>query len=265
VDEEGEVSAVKRLAAYWDWTTGAAVPDARIVVCAPGTYTKHLLDVYGRHQASDESGNARPYVVPFLWSTETPPYWFIPAIHVTHQADLARLPDLLAVKAERRALVLTPGETIDLVAVGALGCGCPGGHMDLCHGGCAYAANSKRRIDVVFIVGGDAPVHPDWVRTIVEQCRAVGVPVVFLGWGSWLPQSQGSGPFRPTSYVFLNRDGRLDKTGHSIVTNMGWVGVGRVDGEHSGHVVDNRIIRGAGALLDGKPIEDVPTWVGGGE
>ena len=39
---------------------------------------------------------------------------YIPALHVARQADLARLPDLLAVMAERRAFVVSPEEAIDL-------------------------------------------------------------------------------------------------------------------------------------------------------
>ena len=42
------------------------------------------------------------------------------------------------------------------------------------------------------IVGGEsgnnaAPMHPDWVRTIRNQCEAAGVPFFFKQWGTWLP------------------------------------------------------------------------------
>ncbi|MEE9302884.1 MAG: phage Gp37/Gp68 family protein [Thiotrichaceae bacterium] len=40
------------------------------------------------------------------------------------------------------------------------------------------------------IVGGESgpgarPMHPDWVRSIRDQCEAVGVPFFFKQWGAW--------------------------------------------------------------------------------
>jgi hypothetical protein len=40
------------------------------------------------------------------------------------------------------------------------------------------------------IVGGESgpgarPMHPDWARSIRDQCVAVGVPFVFKQWGQW--------------------------------------------------------------------------------
>lgn len=47
------------------------------------------------------------------------------------------------------------------------------------------------RIDWV-IVGGESgpharPMHPDWVRSIRDQCIAAGVPFFFKQWGEWAP------------------------------------------------------------------------------
>lgn len=210
------MSAPRRFAAYWDWKAGAEVPDARIVLCAPATDLKHLLGIYGQHRASDESGNARLYVVSFPWSTETPPYWFIPALHITRQADLARLPDLLAVKAERRALVVSPEEAIDLYA--------PIDGMP----------SPRPLLDAAFIVGMDKPVRPDWVRSVVEQCRKAGVPVVLVTWGEWMPAAHLAERY-PNDHV-----GARFEHGEWF-----W----RVGAERSG------------AMLDGQPIEDVPEWL----
>jgi protein gp37 len=43
----------------------------------------------------------------------------------------------------------------------------------------------------VVVGGGPFPVHPDWVRSIRDQCQAAGVPFFFKGWGDWLHESQG--------------------------------------------------------------------------
>lgn len=41
------------------------------------------------------------------------------------------------------------------------------------------------------ICGGETgpkarPMHPDWVRSIRDQCQAAGVPFFFKGWGEWV-------------------------------------------------------------------------------
>jgi protein gp37 len=48
------------------------------------------------------------------------------------------------------------------------------------------------------IVGGESgpgarPMHPDWVRSIRDQCQAASVPFFFKQWGEWLPLDQGCG------------------------------------------------------------------------
>lgn len=50
------------------------------------------------------------------------------------------------------------------------------------------------RLDWV-IVGGESgrharPMHPDWARSLRDQCVAAGVPFFFKQWGMWLPESQ---------------------------------------------------------------------------
>ncbi|AOE45062.1 DUF5131 family protein [Gordonia phage Zirinka] len=62
------------------------------------------------------------------------------------------------------------------------------------------------------IVGGESghgarPMHPDWARSLRDQCVAAGVPFMFKQWGEWAPR----GPDDPTGEradVFLDRDGR---------------------------------------------------------
>src|SRR5690606_3579157 len=42
------------------------------------------------------------------------------------------------------------------------------------------------------IAGGESgpharPSHPDWFRSLREQCAAAGVPFLFKQWGEWAP------------------------------------------------------------------------------
>lgn len=44
------------------------------------------------------------------------------------------------------------------------------------------------------VVGGESgpgarPMHPDWARSLRDQCVAAGVPFVFKQWGEWTPQA----------------------------------------------------------------------------
>ena len=45
------------------------------------------------------------------------------------------------------------------------------------------------------ICGGESgpharPMHPDWARSLRDQCAAAGVPFLFKQWGEWLPEGQ---------------------------------------------------------------------------
>jgi protein gp37 len=47
------------------------------------------------------------------------------------------------------------------------------------------------------IAGGESgpkarPMHPEWVRSIRDQCSAAGVPFLFKQWGEWAPRGRES-------------------------------------------------------------------------
>lgn len=55
----------------------------------------------------------------------------------------------------------------------------------------ARAINGETWIDWV-IVGGESgpgarPMHPDWARSLRDQCQAASVPFLFKQWGEWAP------------------------------------------------------------------------------
>ena len=55
----------------------------------------------------------------------------------------------------------------------------------------ADAAVAAVQLDWI-IVGGESgpgarPMHPDWARTLRDQCQAAGVPFFFKQWGEWGP------------------------------------------------------------------------------
>jgi protein gp37 len=81
------------------------------------------------------------------------------------------------------------------------------------------------------IAGGESgpkarPSHPDWIRSLCDQCKAADVPFLFKQWGSWLPvydrdredpdwkkvQHYSSHPFR-----WLNLEGGQGFHGERVV------------------------------------------------
>ncbi len=51
------------------------------------------------------------------------------------------------------------------------------------------------------IVGGESghharPTHPDWIRSLRDQCAAAGTPFLFKQWGEWVSVSEVEGPGR---------------------------------------------------------------------
>lgn len=69
------------------------------------------------------------------------------------------------------------------------------GLIDLCgkdgQGSALDPYEDDEKLDWV-IAGGESgpgarPMHPDWARSLRDQCRAAGVPFLFKQWGEWAP------------------------------------------------------------------------------
>lgn len=187
-----------------------------------------------------------------LWLDGHPPpnVWLGTTVENQAEAD-RRIPHLLAVPAAKRFLScepllgpvdLSPRPMIDPA----------GRHMtedDVLRGiGMRHAAppgyvfiNGGPRINWI-IAGGESgskarPSHPDWFRSLRDQCQAAGVPFFFKQWGEWIgvPDLRrlpgGSGP-----------------------------GFGAFD--HCRHSQDHEAVRvgkkAAGATLDGREWREVP-------
>lgn len=78
---------------------------------------------------------------------------------------------------------------------------------------------------------GARPMHPEWARSLRDQCQAAGVPFFFKGWGEWVTENQS-----PEDIVL---------PGHSTIP-YGWKGrkyedsVYRVGKSRSGRLLDGR-------------------------
>lgn len=100
------------------------------------------------------------------------------------------------------------------------------------------------------IAGGESgpharPAHPDWFRSLRDQCAAAGVPFHFKQWGEFLPASADEAdptlPDVPESRIFWSDGSKWDRFdgqrgGVDMVAKVGTAAAGRLlDGvEHNG-------------------------------
>jgi hypothetical protein len=75
---------------------------------------------------------------------------------------------------------------------------CPGTARDEC--GCrGLPTNPPLLYGIDWVIcGGESghgarPMHPDWARSLRDQCKAAGVPFFFKQWGDWWPMSRTDG------------------------------------------------------------------------
>ena len=126
------------------------------------------------------------------------------------------------------------------------------------------------------IVGGESgpgarPMHPDWARSLRDQCQAAGVAFLFKQWGEWLP---GENEPHPTvterdgspRRVAHHQDGRWGSTATKI-NDSNYVTWDETGAMHAGKVGYRwRVMtwaervgkKAAGRLLDGRTWDEVP-------
>lgn len=74
-------------------------------------------------------------------------------------------------------------------------------------------SGERRFIDWV-VVGGESgknarPMHPDWARSLRDQCKTAGVPFLFKQWGEWLEGEMPAWP-ETADYKSVNGTGYYD-------------------------------------------------------
>jgi protein gp37 len=99
------------------------------------------------------------------------------------------------------------------------------------------------------IVGGESgkgarPMHPDWARSLRDQCAAAAVPYFFKQWGAWAPSTPEQSAANPRSGWQANKPhpcvakaaDLYPDAGAAFVANVGKKAAGRLlDGvEHNG-------------------------------
>lgn len=106
------------------------------------------------------------------------------------------------------------------------------------------------------IVGGESgknarPMHPDWARSIRDECQRFSVPFFFKQWGEWSPESVACTPRTAESAVYLSVEGTARPAAY---------------GSRGELVTMQRVgKRKAGRQLDGRTWDEypVPALIGG--
>ncbi len=137
---------------------------------------------------------------------------------------------------------------------------------DISDGRSALHVVEGTRLDWV-IAGGESgtgarPSHPDWFRSLRDQCDAAGVPFFFKQWGAWLPVGQhlpGYGKIHGATAVKpgrmkLHYGGTREQAPQHVYAERG-VDVWSL---HDARLVFRVGKKAAGAELDGKLHRDFP-------
>lgn len=136
--------------------------------------------------------------------------WLGVSVEDQKRADL-RIPALLETPAAVRFLSCEP----------LLGPVC----LDAFHSGDGHAPGTPMPCEAWppgigwVIVGGESghgarPMHPEWARSLRDQCVAAGIPYLFKQWGEWVPEDQSpEETIVPATYRFdrATRSMRLGK------------------------------------------------------
>lgn len=110
------------------------------------------------------------------------------------------------------------------------------------------------------ILGGETgrdarPMHPDWVRSVRDQCEAAGVPFFFKSWGEWLAKSHWTQEMRKGNWQRLEW-GTLTEDGTYFKETSPFNG--HDDDGHGGEAVMVRVgKKAAGRLFDRREHNDL--------
>jgi len=148
-------------------------------------HSRNEVELAAEHIRPATTGPFAPKLS-FAWPL--PNVWLGVSAERQQEAD-TRIPDLLATPAAVRFVSAEPllgpidFNRLDVPVYGYLN--------SLDDGYFTDGRPPRRRLDWI-IVGGESgpdarPMHPDWARSIRDQCVSAGVPFFFKQWGSWRP------------------------------------------------------------------------------
>lgn len=135
-----------------------------------------------------------------------PNVWLGVTVENQARAD-ERIPLLLQIPAAKRFVSYEPAlgavDFVPYMGARTYRCECGWHHTErrlMLHGKQADCLYCERRCEIYpgldwIIAGGESgpgarPAHPDWFRSVRDQCLAARVPFFFKQWGEWAPLAQ---------------------------------------------------------------------------
>lgn len=235
--------------------------------------TKRIGNVRARIEAARESttiveGGLR-VVRSCSWADRLPPNIWLGAT-ICNQSEADRdIPKLLATRAAKRFLSIEPmlgeidlrniddghahrnvpreawGDADDDDSPPALWWDALTGKRTIMHGGAdGEWSRTDGKLDWI-ICGGESgpharPMHPDWARSLRDQCKAAGVPFLFKQWGEWAPcrYEDRGWKFSDTPHVTWWAD---QQRFVPFEPNIGQIGLKRVGKHAAGRLLDGRV------------------------
>ena len=204
-------------------------------------------------------GSHTGHLLAHQWRNGRPPKNVWLGATVVNQEEADRdITKLLAVPAAKRFLSIEPllGQ-LNLTDVPMPGSG--HGHHEfspiITGNSLKRADPSSPKIDWV-IVGGESgpgarPMHPDWVRSLRDQCTSAGVKFFFKQWGAWRPPKEGE--------EYSTAMGRAQSVPAFIIALTGTVHCFENHPTTDGGSAMLRVgKKSAGRLLDGREWDEVP-------
>ncbi|PJO24855.1 phage Gp37/Gp68 family protein [Burkholderia glumae] len=198
-------------------------------------------------------GNAAAMLVDMFPGGMPDHVWLGATVVNQNEAD-RDVPKLLATPARVRFLSIEP-----MLGPIDLNQALPPFHCDTCDAdyGALSAHTSGTPIGIDWVIaGGESghrarPAHPDWFRSLRDQCAAAGVPFMFKQWGEYLPWTHFHGACiddRPEQTRFQTMEWTGDQWG-----DVGYpLAADSADGDIDGlQCVGGVGKRAAGRLLDG--------------
>jgi protein gp37 len=91
---------------------------------------------------------------------------------------------------------------------------------------------------------GARPMHPDWARSLRDQCQAAGVPFFFKQWGEWSTTGEHVGS------ALIHNDGKVSHPKYEVA---------RIENPRGGRMIMFRVgKKAAGRLLEGREWSEFP-------
>lgn len=138
--------------------------------------------------------NVMPLMKRVGWGLPFPPNVWLGVTAENQEQANKRIPILLSIPAAKHFVSIEP--MLGPVELGVIHHA--DAHIDALHGQYntypdgQWIEKSINKLDWV-ICGGESgakarPMHPDWVRSVRDQCESASMPFFFKQWGTWCPE-----------------------------------------------------------------------------